>query len=114
MDLSDLRCFVAVAEELHFGRAAERLLYTKSHVSQIIARLERELGLPLFTRTTRHVELTAAGGRLVSRARTALDAVEGLRREAADLAALSGTQLRIAYAPATGAVTTRLVTEISA
>jgi DNA-binding transcriptional LysR family regulator len=114
MDLSDLRGFVAVAEELHFGRAAERLLYTKSHVSQIIARLERELGVPLFNRTTRQVELTVAGSRLVSRARTVLDTVEDLRREAADLAGHSGAQLRIAYAPATGAVTTHLVTQISA
>jgi DNA-binding transcriptional LysR family regulator len=114
MDLSDLRCFVAVAEELHFGRAAERLVYTKSHVSQIVARLERELGVPLFVRTTRQVELTAAGRQLVTGARTVLRAVEDLRQEAAELAGRSGAQLRIAYAPATGAVTTRLVSELSA
>jgi DNA-binding transcriptional LysR family regulator len=114
MDLSDLRCFVAVAEELHFGRAAERLVYTKSHVSQIIARLERELGLPLFTRSTRQVELTAAGKRLVSRARAVLGTVEDLQREAAALAEHSGPELRIAYAPATGALTTRLLADVSA
>jgi DNA-binding transcriptional LysR family regulator len=114
MDIQQLRYFLAVAEELHFGRAAERLVYTKSHVSQIIARLERELGLPLFTRTTRQVELTAAGRRLVTRARTVLGAVEDLRREAAELAGRSGAQLRVAYAPATGPITTGLVAELTA
>jgi DNA-binding transcriptional LysR family regulator len=114
MDLSDLRAFVAVAEELHFGRAADRLVYTKSHVSQIIARLERELGLPLFSRNTRQVELTSAGSQLLSRARTVLAAVADFRREAADLAGQARGQLRIAYAPATGALTTRLVAEVSA
>jgi DNA-binding transcriptional LysR family regulator len=114
MDLSDLRCFVAVAEELHFGRAADRLVYTKSHVSQIVARLERELGLPLFTRSTRQVALTTAGSQLLNRARTVLGAVEDLRREAADLAGHARRHLRIAYAPATGALTTRVVAEVSA
>ena len=114
MDLSDLRCFVAVGEELHFGRAAERLVYTKSHVSQIVARLERELGLPLFIRSTRQVELTPAGRRLLSRAQTVLGTVEDLRLEAAELAGRIRTQLRIAYAPGTGALTTRLVSRASA
>src|SRR5262249_46598897 len=73
-----------------------------------------ELGLPLFTRNTRQVELTTAGGRLLSRARTVLGAVEDLRREAANLAGHASSQLRIAYAPATGALPPRLVAEVSA
>ncbi len=113
MDLSDLRCLVAVADELHFGRAAQRLVYTKSHVSQIVARLERELGLTLFNRSTRRVALTPAGTAILAKARAVLDSVADLRREATNLAAQLGSQLRIAYAPGTGGITTRLVAELS-
>src|SRR5215204_1552432 len=68
LDLRLLRSFVAVAEELHFTRAAARLYLAQQALSRDIARLERQLGVPLFTRTTRRVALTAEGERLLERA----------------------------------------------
>lgn len=75
MDLRQLEAFVAVATELHFGRAAERLHMAAPTLSELIRRLERELGTPLFTRTTRRVAMTSAGVELLARAKVILDEV---------------------------------------
>src|SRR5215217_4767533 len=72
LDLRLLRHFVAVAEELHFTRAAARLYLAQQALSRDIARLERQLGVRLFTRTTRRVALTPDGQRLLVRARELL------------------------------------------
>jgi DNA-binding transcriptional LysR family regulator len=72
LDLRLLRHFVAVAEELHFTRAAARLYLAQQALSRDIARLERQLGARLFTRTTRRVALTPDGERLLGRARELL------------------------------------------
>ncbi|MEV7613537.1 LysR family transcriptional regulator [Streptomyces sp. NPDC089799] len=73
-----LRGFLAVAEELHFTRAAARLYVAQQALSRDVRRLERELGAELFLRTTRQVELTADGQRLVPLARRVLGAHEEL------------------------------------
>jgi DNA-binding transcriptional LysR family regulator len=75
MELRQLEAFVTVATELHFGRAAEKLHIGQPTLSDLIRRLERELGAPLLTRTTRKVTLTGAGQELLGRAKVILDEV---------------------------------------
>ncbi|GAB2899231.1 LysR family transcriptional regulator [Streptomyces mayteni] len=82
LEVRQLRYFVAVAEELHFGRAALRLGMAQPPLSRAIRDLERRLGVRLLERTTRHVSLTPAGEVLLRDARTALDAVAAAGRRA--------------------------------
>ncbi|AHH99547.1 LysR family transcriptional regulator [Kutzneria albida] len=80
VDLRKLRYFVAVAEQLHFGRAAERLHIAQPVLSRQIRALEEELKAQLFVRDKRRTELTAAGEQLLADARPLLAAAEALRR----------------------------------
>jgi DNA-binding transcriptional LysR family regulator len=82
VELRHLRSFVAVAEERHFGRAAERLHMAQPPLSQQIRRLEAELGTPLLHRTTRRVELAPAGEVLLVQGRAILAAVAAAEHDA--------------------------------
>lgn len=75
-DLRQLRYFVCLADELHFGRAAERLGMAQAPLSQQIRQMEERLGVMLFHRTTRRTRLTSAGETLLRHARTLLDGVD--------------------------------------
>jgi DNA-binding transcriptional LysR family regulator len=109
IELRQLRYFVAVAEELHFGRAAERLHMSQSPLSRAIRELERELGVVLFVRTTRRVELTPAGSLLLERTRRALAEIDGAVADARHLTRSGDGVLRLGYGPFSAAAATRIV-----
>uniref|UniRef100_UPI00301C9DF8 LysR family transcriptional regulator n=2 Tax=Hydrogenophaga TaxID=47420 RepID=UPI00301C9DF8 len=86
MEFRHLRCFLALAEELHFGRAAARLAMTQPPLSLNIQQLEASVGAPLFVRNSRGVALTPAGQAFVPRARALLEAAGAAAREAREVA----------------------------
>jgi DNA-binding transcriptional LysR family regulator len=110
VEVGQLRCFLAVAEELHFGRAAERLHIAQPPLSRTIKQLERELKTSLFDRNTRTVRLTASGQALVGPAHEVMDAIR--RAELAVRSADEGDVglVRIAFA---GVSTYQLVARLA-
>ena len=101
-DLRQLRAFVAVAEELNFTRAAERLHMAQQAVSKSVRQLESELGVELLERTTREVRLTEAGAALLDSGRHALTVTDAAFARARDVGrGLSGT-VRVGLSPAVG------------
>jgi DNA-binding transcriptional LysR family regulator len=99
VELRHLRYFVAVAEELHFRRAAERLYVAQPAVSEQVRKLEDELGVRLFDRTRRSVALTAAGAALLEEARRVLQQAEIARLAAVDAAQGPADRIRIGHLP---------------
>lgn len=97
MELRHLRYFIAVAEELHFTRAAERLHIGQPPLSQQIQALEAELGVLLFERSRRRVALTEAGQCLLERARALLAELEQIKQETRRVGHGESGELRIAF-----------------
>jgi DNA-binding transcriptional LysR family regulator len=102
VEVRQLMAFEAVADTLHFGRAAERLGVAQPAVSQLIRRLEEQLGVTLFERTSHRVTITPAGEQLLPDARSAVATVRRLGTRASELAAGTAGSLRIATTVATG------------
>jgi DNA-binding transcriptional LysR family regulator len=98
VDIREVEAFLAVAEELHFGRAADRLHVTPTRVSQNIRSLERRVGARLFERSTRRVGLTPLGERLLADLRPAYLAMETALSSARDAATQHAKLVRVAFA----------------
>ena len=95
LDRRQLSALVAVGEELHFGRAAERLEMQQSALSQLVRRLEEQVGFPLFDRSSHHVRLTVEGERMLVVARDALAALGRVDDVAVEIAAGASGTLRL-------------------
>jgi DNA-binding transcriptional LysR family regulator len=102
MELRHLRTIVAVAQHRSLTKAGEELYLTQSAISQQIRRLERELGIEVFRRTSRSVELTAEGQVILGYAQRVLAEVDGLQNELEELTGLLRGQLRIGGVYPTG------------
>ena len=109
-----LRPFVVLAEELHFGRAAQRLHVTQPALSQQVKRLEEQLGVELFARTRASVALTEAGEAILEPARTAVDAATDAEIVAAEFAGAERGRLRIGISPGTHELAQRVLAELRA
>ncbi|MEV8373823.1 LysR family transcriptional regulator [Kribbella sp. NPDC056861] len=110
MELREVEVFLVLAEELHFGRTAERLHLSQGRVSQLIRSLEREVGAALFTRTSRSVALTPLGADFRAAAGAGYDALTAALRTARAAARGVAADLHLSYMPAIGAdLVTRVV-----
>ncbi|MDA8346874.1 MAG: LysR family transcriptional regulator [Thermaerobacter sp.] len=104
MELRQLSCFIVVAEELNFRRAAERLHISQPHVTRMIQALEEDLGAPLFTRTRRRISLAPAGQELLGGARDILARARAAKMQAQRAAAGEVGILELAFVSTAGVV----------
>ncbi|WP_066941391.1 LysR family transcriptional regulator [Microtetraspora fusca] len=102
LERHEVEVFLTLAEELHFGRTAQRLHVSTARISQTIAKLERRTGVPLFNRTSRRVELTAAGRRLHEGLRPAWDQLTAAFEQAIASGRDVTGLLRVAFVGAAG------------
>lgn len=99
MDIKSLRCFIVLAEELNFRKAAEKLHMSQPPLTRLIGQLERELGVALFERTTRRVELTEAGQNLLREARGLILYADETARRIRHATSEASNRLRVGYVP---------------
>ena len=104
MEVRQLEAFVVLASELHFGRAAERLHMAPPSLSELIRRLEIELGTPLFVRTTRRVAITPAGAEFLPRAASILEELKAARSAVRQVAGGESGTVRLGITPPAGPV----------
>nr|WP_241267611.1 LysR family transcriptional regulator [Streptomyces scabichelini] len=97
MEIRELECFLVLAEELHFGRAGERLYVSQSRVSQLLRSLEGRLGARLVERTSRRVRLTPLGERFLAELRPAYEALRATVEDAKDRARGVEGSLRLGF-----------------
>jgi DNA-binding transcriptional LysR family regulator len=115
MDMQQVQAFLAVADELHFGRAAKQLVLSPPRVSRLIASLEREVGGTLFDRTSRRVRLTPLGARFCGQLRPAYDQMHAALADTRAAATRASGTLRVGFTlTTTGEAVTRLVTAFQA
>lgn len=114
MEIRQLEAFLVVAEELHFGRAADRLHIAQPALSRTIRALERELDTELFERTTRRVKLTSSGEALLGPAQAIQVQADGVRRIAKSAQEGDIANLKVGFAGAAGyATVSQLIREVS-
>jgi DNA-binding transcriptional LysR family regulator len=111
MEFRQLEAFVAVATELHFGRAAEKLGMAQPTLSELVRRLEREMGTSLLARTTRRVALTGAGSELLERAQAIIDSASEATFAVRRVASEEAGSVRLGVIPAVAPVLAPHVTE---
>lgn len=109
MELRQLQYAVQIAVERNFSRAAEKLHIAQPSLSQQLLKLEKEIGVLLFQRTTSSVELTHAGAVFVNKAQTILDMIEQLRQEMEDISQMKKGRLVVGSMPITGTTLLPLV-----